>query len=154
MSFSIMRFCCRYSRFLFCAHKTTPSVLELTRAVREVGSDNFLSFKVLRCYWCRHTPEAKAARHPFSFLPFGMGPRNCIGMRFAELELKMAVASILQKFSPVLCSRSVVSLACILCIGAGENVTMSTYRVWFEDAAVYWYQRNCLDEKILVVIAE
>ncbi|XP_025085720.1 cytochrome P450 3A6-like [Pomacea canaliculata] len=55
----------------------------------------------------RHTPEAKAARHPFSFLPFGMGPRNCIGMRFAELELKMAVASILQKFSPVLCSRSV-----------------------------------------------
>ncbi|PVD34494.1 hypothetical protein C0Q70_05769 [Pomacea canaliculata] len=58
----------------------------------------------------RHTPEAKAARHPFSFLPFGMGPRNCIGMRFAELELKMAVASILQKFSPVLCSRSVRSV--------------------------------------------
>lgn len=57
----------------------------------------------------RHSPEAKASRHPFSFLPFGMGPRNCIGMRFALLEIKMAIASILQNFTPVLCEKSVVS---------------------------------------------
>nr|KAG5692173.1 hypothetical protein BaRGS_008719 [Batillaria attramentaria] len=49
----------------------------------------------------RHTPEARASRHPFSFLPFGMGPRNCIGMRKAQMDLKMGVAAILQKFTPV-----------------------------------------------------
>ncbi|XP_076436195.1 cytochrome P450 3A41-like [Babylonia areolata] len=55
----------------------------------------------------RHTPEAKAARHPFSFMPFGHGPRNCVGMRLAQLEIRMAIATILQHYTPVLCDKSV-----------------------------------------------
>ena len=50
----------------------------------------------------RFTPEEKAKRHPCAYLPFGHGPRNCIGMRFALLEVKMALIAILQKYKIVL----------------------------------------------------
>ncbi|KAE8752540.1 Cytochrome P450 CYP6 [Frankliniella occidentalis] len=46
----------------------------------------------------RHTPEAKQARHPYAFLPFGDGPRNCIAERFAMLEMKLTVALLVRDF--------------------------------------------------------
>ena len=44
------------------------------------------------------SPEAKEKRDPYSFLPFGTGPRQCIGMRFALLEVKVALLKIMQRF--------------------------------------------------------
>ncbi|XP_052777944.1 cytochrome P450 3A25-like [Mya arenaria] len=45
----------------------------------------------------RFLPEEKAKRDPFTFIPFGHGPRNCIGMRLALLEAKIALVATLKK---------------------------------------------------------
>uniref|UniRef100_A0AAQ4RL57 Thromboxane-A synthase n=1 Tax=Gasterosteus aculeatus aculeatus TaxID=481459 RepID=A0AAQ4RL57_GASAC len=58
----------------------------------------------------RFTPEAKASRHPFVYLPFGAGPRNCVGMRLAQLEIKMALVRLFHRFSVVACSETKVPL--------------------------------------------
>ena len=40
---------------------------------------------------CPHQAEVKA-QNPFVFLPFGFGPRTCIGKRFAEMEIEVLIA--------------------------------------------------------------
>lgn len=35
---------------------------------------------------------------PFTYLPFGFGPRMCIGKRFAELEIEALLSRILRNF--------------------------------------------------------
>ena len=46
----------------------------------------------------RFLPEEKEKRSPYQWAPFGHGPRNCVGMRLAIMEMKMAVAYILRQF--------------------------------------------------------
>ncbi|GFO27161.1 cytochrome p450-like protein [Plakobranchus ocellatus] len=55
----------------------------------------------------RFEPEAKESRHQFAYLPFGHGPRNCIGMRLGQLELKIALAMVLRRFDVVPCEKTV-----------------------------------------------
>ena len=35
----------------------------------------------------------------YAYLPFGQGPRNCMGMRFALMEAKLGLANIVRRFN-------------------------------------------------------
>jgi len=47
----------------------------------------------------RFTAENSKNRHPYAYLPFSVGKRHCIGNKFAEMEMKIFLAAMLQKFT-------------------------------------------------------
>jgi cytochrome P450 len=46
----------------------------------------------------RFAPENSAARTKFAYLPFGAGPRACVGLNFAMTEIQVVLALLVQRF--------------------------------------------------------
>ncbi|KAJ8352928.1 hypothetical protein AAFF_G00136220, partial [Aldrovandia affinis] len=58
----------------------------------------------------RFSTDNKESIDPYTFLPFGHGPRNCIGMRFALLIVKLAVVKLLRDFDLETCKETPIPL--------------------------------------------
>uniref|UniRef100_A0AAY4BCA5 unspecific monooxygenase n=1 Tax=Denticeps clupeoides TaxID=299321 RepID=A0AAY4BCA5_9TELE len=58
----------------------------------------------------RFSKENKESIDPYVYMPFGAGPRNCIGMRFALVVIKLAAVELLQRYSFVTCEETQVPL--------------------------------------------
>ncbi len=74
-----------------------PKETETHISVRELGRDTRFwdvpnQFQPDR--WNEATPQSKG----YSYIPFGAGPRTCIGRRFALLEAKLVMATIGQQY--------------------------------------------------------
>jgi cytochrome P450 len=46
----------------------------------------------------RFAPERSVGRHPLAWVPFGAGPRKCIGQELSLMESTLALAMITQRF--------------------------------------------------------
>lgn len=103
----------------------------------------------------RFRKENKQQIKSFSFLPFGAGPRSCIGSRFAMLETKVAMVRVLKQFSFTPCAGSTKDIE-LDCRGAivpkhGINVQIesrdksakiSRYS-WTELVSICRYSQRC-----------
>ncbi|XP_073996482.1 cytochrome P450 6k1-like [Rhodnius prolixus] len=46
----------------------------------------------------RFTKEKRSQMNKFTYLPFGEGPRTCLGNKFAQTEMKVALVALISKF--------------------------------------------------------
>ncbi|XP_013364905.1 PREDICTED: cytochrome P450 3A9-like [Chinchilla lanigera] len=58
----------------------------------------------------RFSKKNKENLESYVYMPFGAGPRNCIGMRFALLNIKLAITKVLQNFSLQPCKETEIPL--------------------------------------------
>ncbi|KAK5641475.1 hypothetical protein RI129_010022 [Pyrocoelia pectoralis] len=58
----------------------------------------------------RFSEQNKDKIVPYTYLPFGAGPRNCIGSRFALMEGKLIIAELIRKFEFIVVEKTQIPI--------------------------------------------
>ncbi|KAM6949151.1 cytochrome P450 3A30-like [Aplochiton taeniatus] len=72
----------------------------------------------------RFSKDSGEEVNPYVFMPFGVGPRNCVGMRFALLVMKMVIVRLLQKYDFESCKDTVIPLELNLMMQPSKPVAL------------------------------
>jgi len=54
----------------------------------------------------RFSPENRANMHPYVYLPFGEGPRNCVAKKMGTATVLVGIAMFLRKYSVSICEET------------------------------------------------
>lgn len=76
----------------------------------------------------RFAPEAVAERPRYTYLPFGGGPRVCIGNNFALYEAKLVLATLLQRYSAELVEGQDIVLEASVTLRPADGMRMRLRR--------------------------
>ncbi|XP_018576754.1 cytochrome P450 6a2 isoform X1 [Anoplophora glabripennis] len=76
----------------------------------------------------RFTDEHKETRHPYAHIPFGEGPRVCIGERFGVMQTKVGLTSILRNFRVTLNKGTQLPLK----FSVKSNITTAEGGIWLD----------------------
>ncbi|KAH8275374.1 hypothetical protein KR026_006045, partial [Drosophila bipectinata] len=78
------------------------------------------------------SPERVRNRDSVEWLPFGDGPRNCIGMRFGQMQSRIGLALLIKNFKFSVCSQTTIPMKFdkkLFLIGSESGIYLKVERV-------------------------
>ncbi len=77
----------------------------------------------------RFGPDFKKEMHPYAFLPFGGGPRLCIGNAFAMMEMQLALSKLVKRYDFELIPNQKIELQPLITLRPKYGIKMRVKRV-------------------------